>query len=160
VPAQSGGALSAEQLDWLDAAAESSTEPVVVMGHHPQWFDGMTDKPEFLLGVDASRALDAVLARREAIVAYAAGHTHRHLVHAAGGGVPSIEVGCVKDFPGVWARYDVYDGGIVQTVHRISSADALEWSERCRSLYRDFGVDYTTYALDRLEHRCFAIPWR
>ena len=27
------------------------------------------------------------------------------------GGVPSIEVGCVKDFPGTWAEYRVYEGG-------------------------------------------------
>ena len=59
----------------------------------------------------------------------------------------SIEVGCVKDFPGTWAEYRVYEGGIMQVVHRISTPDALAWSERCRHLYRDFGIDYATYAL-------------
>ena len=40
-------------------------------------------------------------------------------------GVPSIEVGCVKDFPGTWAEYRVYEGGVMQVVHRISIPEAL-----------------------------------
>ena len=75
-------------------------------------------------------------------------------------GVPSIEIGCVKDFPGTWAEYRVYEGGITQVVHRISSPEALAWSERCRHLYRDFGIDYETYALGALEDRCCNIPLR
>ena len=76
------------------------------------------------------------------------------------GGVPSIEVGCVKDFPGSWAEYQVYDGGILQIVHRISSPEALTWSEQCRTLYSDFGLDYTVYAMGRLEDRCLFIAYR
>ena len=100
-----------------------------------------------------------MLARRPAIVAYTAGHTHRHRVRRVAG-VPSIEVGCVKDFPGTWAEYRVHDGGILQIVHRISSPEALAWSESCRGLYADFGVDYASYALGNLEDRCFAIALR
>ncbi len=81
------------------------------------------------------------------IVAYTAGHTHRHRVRPMSCGVPSIEVGCVKDFPGTWAEYRVYEGGITQVVHRISSPEALRWSDRCRHLMADFGIDYETYAL-------------
>ena len=75
-------------------------------------------------------------------------------------GVPCIEVGCVKDFPGTWAEYRVFEGGVLQVVHRISSPEALEWSERCRVLYSDFGLDYTAYALATLADRCFAIALR
>ena len=134
VPGHAHGAVSDEQVDWLDALAGASTDPVVVMGHHPQY-----------LGADAGGSRrsrspptrappsTSVFARRPAIVAYTAGHTHRHRVQRAGGGVPSIEVGCVKDFPGTWAEYQVYDGGILQIVHRISSPEALAWSEQCRA---------------------------
>ena len=66
----------------------------------------------------------------------------------------------MKDFPGTWAEYRVYEGGIMQVVHRISTPEALSWSERCRHLYRDFGVDYETYALGALEDRCCNIPLR
>ena len=79
---------------------------------------------------------------------------------AASDGVPHIEVGCVKDFPGSWAEYRVYDGGITQVHHRISTPEALAWSERCRHLYQDFGIDYETYALGGLEDRCFTISIR
>jgi 3',5'-cyclic-AMP phosphodiesterase len=98
--------------------------------------------------------------RRPAVVAYAAGHTHRHRVRWIDGTIPSIEVGCVKDFPGTWAEYRVYDGGILQVVHRMSTPDALAWSEQCRTLYSDFGVDYASYAMGSLEDRCFAIALR
>jgi hypothetical protein len=27
-------------------------------------------------------------------------------------------------------------------------------------LYSEFGLDYTEYALGRVEDRCFTIPWR
>ena len=91
------------------------------------------------------------MARQRSILGYAAGHTHRHRVRRVAGGIPTIEVGCVKDFPGTWAEYRVYEGGVMQVVHRISSPDALRWSERCRHLYSDFGVDYEAYALGTLE---------
>lgn len=66
----------------------------------------------------------------------------------------------MKDFPGTWAEYQVYDGGILQIVHRLSSPDALAWSEQCRGLYADFGINYTEYGLGRLEDRCFEIRLR
>ena len=75
-------------------------------------------------------------------------------------GVPSIEIGCVKDFPGTWAEYRVYETGVMQVVHRISDPAALAWSERCRHLYADFGIDYESYALGTLEERCCNIPLR
>jgi Icc protein len=160
IPGYANGAVSDEQIEWLDTLAGEATEPVIVMGHHPQYLGAAGDDPNFSLTPAASAVLDDLFKRRDAIVAYAAGHTHRHRVQVSGGGIPSIEVGCVKDFPGTWAEYQVFGDGIVQIVHRISSSEALAWSERCRTLYADFGVDYTAYALGRLEHRCFVIPFR
>jgi hypothetical protein len=54
----------------------------------------------------------------------------------------------------------VYDGGVLQVVHRLSAPEAMAWSEECRDLYSDFGMDYAAYALGRLEDRCFAISFR
>ena len=161
IPERSTGHLRPDQLDWLDAAAAASTIPVLVMGHHQQFVSGATRSPDYFgIDPDAADALSDVMRRRPAIVAYTAGHTHRHRVRWIDGTIPSIEVGCVKDFPGTWAEYRVYDGGILQVVHRISTPDALAWSEQCRTLYSDFGVDYATYALGSLEDRCFAISLR
>lgn len=160
IPFGTTGTLSGDQLVWLETHAASSDVPVLVMGHHQQWIGGARNDTYFGLHPDASDALGAVIARQPSIVAYTAGHTHRHRVRPTAAGVPSIEIGCVKDFPGTWAEYRVYEGGIMQVVHRMSSPEALAWSEQCRYLYSDFGVDYSAYALGLLEHRCFNIPLR
>lgn len=166
IPARTTGSLRPEQIDWLDTVAADTDRPVLVMGHHQQWLPGgghgETNRSDDYFGMhpDPSDALSEVFARRPALVAYTAGHTHRHRRRHMACGVPSIEVGCVKDFPGTWAEYRVFEGGVLQVVHRISSRPALAWSERCRHLYADFGVDYQAYALGTLDDRCCTIPLR
>jgi predicted phosphodiesterase len=162
IPYETTGTLSDEQLEWLDTCAAAAPTPVVVMGHHQQWIPGRhatpTSRPDYFgIHRDASEALARVIERRTNIVAYAAGHTHRHRVRRTARDVPSIEIGCVKDFPGTWAEYRVFEGGILQVVHRISTPEALAWSEQCRFLYADFGVNYAEYALGTLADRCFVI---
>jgi 3',5'-cyclic AMP phosphodiesterase CpdA len=162
IPHATPGALREAQIEWLDdhLAAAGRT---LLLGHHQQWVPG-GGGPErrsddyFGLHPDSSDALDAACARHPNVIGYAAGHTHRHRVRRmAVSGLPTIEVGCVKDFPGTWAEYRVYDGGVMQVVHRISDREALRWSNRCRVLYRDFGVDYEQYAMGTLDDRCFVI---
>jgi 3',5'-cyclic AMP phosphodiesterase CpdA len=164
IPGATTGSITTEQIDWLDERCSGADRPVFVMGHHQQWIgdqDAKRSDDYFGLHPDASDALDEVATRRSAVIAYAAGHTHRHRVRPmTRSGVPSIEVGCTKDFPGTWAEYRVYEGGVMQVVHRMSSPAALAWSESCRNLYADFGVDYESYALGALEDRCFTIPPR
>lgn len=162
IAGETNGGITAAQLDWLDELAASADRPVIAMGHHPQWVGGKRKPDYFGINPDDSEALTAVIARRRSIVAFAAGHTHRHRVRGLTGadGVPTIDVGCVKDFPGTWAEYRVYEGGITQVVHRISAPAALAWSERCRHLLSDFGIDYEAYALGALPDRCFNIDLR
>jgi hypothetical protein len=63
-------------------------------------------------------------------------------------------VACVKDFPGTWAEYRVFEGGILQIHRRIAEPKALAWSERCRSMLAGL---YPQYAFGGLPDRCFAI---
>ncbi len=165
IPGATTGTITSEQIDWLDDRCAGADRPVFVMGHHQQWIgdgpDAKRSDDYFGLHPDASDALDELAVRRAGVIAYAAGHTHRHRVRPmVRSGVPSIEIGCTKDFPGTWAEYRVYEGGIMQVVHRMSTRDALAWSESCRGLYSDFGVDYATYALGTLADRCFTLPLR
>ena len=150
IPGETTGQITTEQLEWLDDRTARSDRPVLVMGHHQQWIAGQGGSRSddyFGLHPDSSDALDELCVRRTAVLGYAAGHTHRHRVRPmTRAGVPSIEVGCTKDFPGTWAEYRVFDGGVMQVVHRMSSEPALEWSESCRHLYADFGIDYEGYA--------------
>ena len=157
---QTTGTITSEQLNWIDDLSATSDRPVMVMGHHQQWVGGVRHYGYFGLDPDSADGLTRVVANNPGIVAYTAGHTHRHRVRYMSCGVPSIEVGCVKDFPGTWAEYRVYEGGIMQVVHRMSSPEALQWSDRCRHLMSDFGIDYEPYALGNLEDRCFNIPLR
>ncbi len=48
-------------------------------------------------------------------------------------------------------------GGVMQVVHRISSPEALSWSNRCRVIYTDFGIDYQTYALGTARRPVFRV---
>jgi 3',5'-cyclic AMP phosphodiesterase CpdA len=153
VPAQTGGRVTDEQLQWLDELGSTSDRPVLVFGHHP-----LFDHASFTAGIDqedSDRLLD-VFAVHPALAGYFAGHTHRNLVRRmpATGDVPWAEVGATKDYPGVWAEYRIYDGGVLQVVHRISSPEALAWTDRTRAM---FGGLYPAYSMGSLADRCFPV---
>ena len=161
IPGATTGRIRPDQIGWLESRAAATDLPVLVMGHHQQWVGrpgGNRSDDYFGLHPDSSDALDAAFTRHDNLVAYTAGHTHRHRVRTMiRSERPSVEVGCTKDFPGTWAEYRVFEGGILQVVHRMSSPAALEWSESCRGLYSDFGIDYEGYAMGRLSDRCLVI---
>lgn len=156
-----GGRLSPEQVNWLDELGARADRSVLVFGHHPVRQVGAfrwSSKPN-ALDEASSDLLLAVLGRRRAIAGYFCGHTHRNAVERfeAAAGAVHVEVACVKDFPGSWAEYRVFEGGILQVHHRIRSPEALAWSERCRAM---FGGRYPEYALGTIADRCFVLPDR
>ncbi len=157
-PGRPNGQLRADQLAWLDELGARADRPVLVLGHHHVWNPdtGKRDGTYFGIDPDASTALVDVVARRPALVAYLAGHTHRNRVVrvAATGDVPFAEVAATKDFPGAWAEYRVFEGGILQVLHRIADPAALRWTERTRGMYAGL---YGDYAFGALEDRCFPI---
>lgn len=152
------GQVSADQLDWLDELGARADRPVLVFGHHPVQDpdDDVAPGKEFGIIRDDTAALAAVFARRPSLLGYFAGHTHRNKVVRLPGapGVPFAEVACVKDYPGSWAEYRVFEGNIIQVHRRISSPAALAWSERTRGM---FGGTYPGYARGHLSDRCFSM---
>lgn len=157
-PGHAGGRLLADDLAWLAALCEDSDRPVLVFGHHHVWDPASPERPDDYFGIrpDDSEALIAVAAARPAFLGYFAGHTHRNRVRrmAATGARPWVEVACVKDFPGTWAEYRVFEGGILQIHRRISTREALAWSEKTRAM---FNGGYAAYAYGKLADRCFAM---
>lgn len=151
-----GGALTHAQLDALDDLGAESDVPVLVMGHHHCWSPSSRTRPEYYFGIQPewSERLIEVFARRPRLVGYFAGHTHRNRVRrfAPTGDVPFVEVSCVKDHPGAWAEYRVFEGGIVQVFRRISAPDALAWSELTRDMYAG---TYHDLCFGSVEERCF-----
>ncbi|MDQ1425677.1 MAG: 3,5-cyclic-AMP phosphodiesterase [Acidimicrobiaceae bacterium] len=161
IPRQHTGQVTAEQIEWLDSVAAESDRPVLVFGHHHAWSPESRSREPGYFGInpdDSDRLVD-VVARRPSIRGYFAGHTHRNRVRRfnATGDVPWVEVACVKDFPGAWAEYRVFDGGILQIHRRISTPEALAWTEKTRGM---FGGLYPDYAFGQLNDRCFAISRR
>ncbi|HEX9968608.1 MAG TPA: metallophosphoesterase family protein [Acidimicrobiales bacterium] len=160
-PGRAQGRIGAEQLEWLDTVAAEADGMVLVLGHHHCWDPGSRTREPTYFGINPadSERLVEVVARRGSVVGYAAGHTHRNRVRrfAATGDVPWIEVSSVKDFPGGWAEYRVYEGGVLQVFRRVSTPAALDWSDRTRAM---FGGFYPQYSFGRLEDRCFVLARR
>jgi Icc protein len=155
-PGTDRGRVSQEQLDWLDDVAGSSTAPVLVFGHHHPWDPSSHERSETYFGInpDDSDALCEVIARRESIAGYFAGHTHRtrarHFPQARN--VPVVEIACVKDYPGAWAEYRIYEGGYTQLTRRVDTTEAMAWTEQTRGMFAGL---YHDYALGELNDRCF-----
>jgi len=155
-PGHTNGTLRADQLEQLDELGQRADRPVIVLGHHPIWdarYEPRSDDV-FSLLPDPTDALLHVFERRRRLVTYAAGHTHRnHVVEVAG--VPFVDVGALKDFPGAWCEYQIFDAGILQVVHRVAHPEGLRWAERTRAMY--LGA-YGEYAYGSLEERCRLLP--
>ncbi len=156
--ALTSGRVSDHQLTWLRDLATEGDTPILLFGHHHVWSPDSRERPESYFGIhpDDSERLVEVVAAHRTIVGYFAGHTHRNRVRrvSATSDVPWAEVACVKDFPGVWAEYRIFERGITQIVHRISDPEALAWTERTRAMY---GGTYDQYAFGELSDRCFVV---
>ncbi|HEX6310078.1 MAG TPA: metallophosphoesterase [Acidimicrobiia bacterium] len=156
IPGLAHGQLTHHQRAWLDDLAAEVTGPVMVFGHHHLWDLDADHRSQAYFGInpDDSEALADVVARRDNIVGYFAGHTHRNRIRRFDRvrGVPFCEIACTKDYPGAWAEYRVHEGGYTQIVRRTAAPAALAWTEKTRSMFAGL---YRDYALGRLEHRCF-----
>ena len=146
---KANGNLTASQLEQLDELGSRADRPVLVMGHHPVWDPAKEPRKDTTFGLlpDATEALAAVMGRRHWLVGYFAGHTHRNrVVHLPDAGeVPFVDNSCVKDFPGSWFEYRVFEGNVLQVHRRISTPSALDWTERTRGM---FGGAYPQYVFE------------
>jgi Icc protein len=158
VPGIDRGAIDARQLEWLDELAGETSAPVLVLGHHHPWDPSSNERSATYFGInpDDSEALCAVIARREAIAGYFAGHTHRTRARyfESARNVPIVEIACVKDYPGAWAEYRVYEGGYTQVTRRVSTPEAMAWTEKTRGMFAGL---YRDYALGSLSDRCLSV---
>jgi len=157
------GGVDDATLVWLrdtatDQARSRPGVPMLVFGHHHCWSPESSQRHDYYFGInpDDSERLVEVVAAHTNIRGYFAGHTHRNRVRrfSATRDVPWVEVAAVKEFPGMWAEYRVYEGGILQIGHRIGHPEAMEWSEMTRNMYGGIFFDYSFGSLD---DRCFVV---
>jgi predicted phosphodiesterase len=158
LPGEPNGGVSGETLTYLRDLATSTDGMILVFGHHHVWSPESNQRPERYFGInpDDSEKLVEVFAAHHNLRGYFAGHTHRNrarrfnLTHD----VPWVEVAAVKEFPGAWAEYRVYEGGVCQIMRRISTPEAIEWSDKTRGMY---GGMFFEYAFGQLSDRCFTL---
>jgi len=157
IPGRAGGHVPADALQWLDDLASETSGPILVFGHHDVWPIDAPVRPDDYFGLTpaSSEALVALVARRENVAGYFAGHTHGNRVYRfpTARDVPFAEVACTKDYPGAWAEYRVYEGGYTHEVHRVTVPDAFDWAETTRGMY--LGL-YGELARGALSARSFA----
>ncbi len=136
----------------LDAAGSSETQNLLLLHHQFQEHKMLTYWPP---GIPASEAKPFLkdLGDTAPRTLVSSGHTHRNRARRAGP-ILVTEVGSTKDWPGSWAGYRIYEGGIYQTVRRISAPNAIRWLEYSR---RAVGGLWSAWTPGSLDDRCVAL---
>jgi 3',5'-cyclic AMP phosphodiesterase CpdA len=88
IPRESGGALEASQLQWLDATlAAAPTKPTIVALHHAPFWTGIGHMDEITFAEPGK--LEAVIAKHPQVERVICGHLHRPIVTRFGGTIAS-----------------------------------------------------------------------
>jgi hypothetical protein len=155
LPHRHAGAITPPDARELARLAGEARGPVVVALHHPpsRW-PVQTHYPPSIVWRDTTRLVDALAAANPATL-IVAGHTHRNRRYPVRGLTVS-EVASTKDYPGVWAGYSVYEGGIRQVVYRVAEPNAIAWTELTR---RALGGIWGRWSPGRLSDRCWTLEW-
>lgn len=160
-PGEHHGVFPDARLRWLEeelAGTREHAQPTLLLTHHQPVPPEHRHSYPNTIGIVPEHSLRMfdLLGKNPQVQGVLIGHTHRNRVrrYAASGAIPFIEVHCVKDYPGGFAVYELYDDGTFrQEVRRTSSARALAHSTRCRDF---FGGGYRDFALGTLAERAFA----
>ncbi len=159
-PGDHHGVFPEERLRWLAdelAGTRERAQPTLLLTHHqPVPPEHASSYPNSIgiIPEHSTRIFD-LLGANPQVQGVLIGHTHRNRVrrYASSGEIPFVEVNCVKDYPGGFAVYELYDDGTFrQEVRRTSSARALAHSTRCRDFFKGF---YRDFALGTLQERCW-----
>ena len=155
VPGRHSGRLPASHSADLLELARSAEGPAVIALHHPpRRLPVPTYYPPAIAWRDSSRLVQGLAAANPRSLILA-GHTHRNRRYQVGG-VDVAEVGSTKDFPGQWAGYAVYEGGIRQVVRRTVHPLVLPWTEMTR---RALGGVWGWWSPGTLADRCWTREW-
>jgi 3',5'-cyclic-AMP phosphodiesterase len=138
----------------LELAADADGPVFVATHHYPQRFSVANEFPPGIPSGNAAVLMDGLdrVAPRSII---ACGHTHRHHRRHYKS-LLITEIGSTKDFPGVWAGYVVYEGGIVQTVHQITEESARTWIDRTGKTLLG---GWRWWSPGLRSHRCWSWSW-
>lgn len=159
-PGDHHGVFPEERLRWLENELAESAEraqPTLLLTHHqpvPPEHAGSYPNSIGIIPEHSTRIFD-LLGRNPQVQGVLIGHTHRNRLrrYPASGEIPFVEVNCVKDYPGGFAVYELYDDGTFrQEVRRTSTERALAHSTRCRDFFKG---GYRDFSLGTLADRCW-----
>jgi 3',5'-cyclic AMP phosphodiesterase CpdA len=155
LPDRHAGAITATQAAELARLAGEAAGPAVLALHHPprRW-PVQTYYPPAIAWRDTTRLVKGLAAANPATLMLA-GHTHRNRRYLVGG-LTVAEVGSTKDYPGQWAGYSVYEGGIRQAVFRVAEPSAVAWTEMTG---RALGGVWGWWSPGLLSDRCWTLEW-
>jgi hypothetical protein len=159
-PGEHHGVFPTERLAWLaDALGETRERdiPTLVFTHHQPVPPEHADRYPNSIGMipEHSTNVFELLGENPQVRGVLIGHTHRNRVrrYPASGRIPFIEVNCVKDYPGGYGHYRLFDDGhFRQEVRRTSSERALAHSSRCSGFFKG---GYRDFSLGSLASRSF-----
>jgi predicted phosphodiesterase len=159
-PGHHHGVFPDARFAWLaDQLAETRelAQPTLLLTHHQPVPPEHRHSYPNSIGIvpEHSTRMFELLGENPQVQGVLIGHTHRNRVrrYPASGSIPFVEVNCVKDYPGGFAVYQLYDdGSFRQEVRRTSSARALAHSTRCRDFFKG---GYRDFALGTLAERSF-----
>ncbi len=138
----------------IEAAAAADTGVLLLLHHQIQEHAVPTHYPP---GIPRSEGADFLRALTAATpdVLVSSGHTHRNRARRHGP-IQLTEVASTRDWPGVWAGYEIREGGISQVVRRIEAHDAITWHEYSRGAV---GGIWSRWAPGPLDQRCLSKRW-
>lgn len=155
IPGEGPGTLETVGDDLLDAVADARDPGVFVAVHQQlQTSDPNRYWPPGIPGRQSDSFLDR-LDRLHPGAVVTSGHTHRNRSRHHGS-VLVTEVAATHHWPGVWAGYVVYEGGIRQVVRRIVGADIIDWHEYSRNAVLSL---WGRYAPGTIDQRCLIHHW-
>lgn len=154
VPKSGRGSIKPVASDILDRARDSD-RPILLLMH--QQLQPTRIARYWPMGIPAPESTDFLdeLDRLAQPVVVSSGHTHRNRVRHHGS-VTLTEVASTKDWPGVWAGYEVFEGGLIQSVRRISDRSVMAWQEYSRRAVAGLWAGWSPGALD---DRCLSRVW-
>ncbi|WP_436793135.1 metallophosphoesterase family protein [Actinospongicola halichondriae] len=137
------------------ASARETDAPVFVALHHQLTRHLVPTYVPLGIPQPSSRRFLRSLGAANPRTIVSSGHTHRHRRYDLGP-VTVTEVGSTKDYPGTWAGYQVFEGGVVQTVRRIGEPSVIRWTDHTRLAA---GGAWALWAPGPLDSRCFTRRW-
>ncbi len=143
--------------DILDAASDAARDGVATMIclHHQLQLERVPRGwPPGISRAESVAFLDRLIAANSSSLV-TSGHVHRNR-RLRYGPITITEVAATRDWPGVWAAYDIYEGGITQATYRISAPRTVQWHDYSRQAV---GGVWGRWSPGRFGDRCMTLNW-